>query len=65
MLKSRAVTRHPLKNWGLWPKDRFERRKEFLDEASKGKPKTGDTALKKSPTEGAKLSIKQPTGTPE
>ena len=32
------------KNWGGWPKDRFERRKEFLDNAAKSKVNTNGKA---------------------
>ena len=45
------------KNWGTWPKDRFERRKEFLDNSVKLRKKVNGKA--------PKLSVPKPTGTPE
>jgi hypothetical protein len=44
-------------NWGAWPKDRFERRKEFLDNSAKRRAK-----LK---TMSPKVSVPKSTGTPE
>lgn len=49
--------------WGSWPSNRFARRKEFLDDASKQKRKT-DITTSKSASEGAKHSQPKLTGTP-
>ncbi len=45
------------KNWGGWPKDRFERRKEFMDNAAKRRAK--------SKTKAPNVAIPKATGTPE
>ncbi len=51
-------------SWGSWPADRFSRRKEFLDAASKEKRKK-DPKITKAAGEGAKVSQPKVTGTPE
>lgn len=50
--------------WGGWPPNRFARRKEFLDYASKQKRKF-DITISKSALEGAKHSQPKMTGTPQ
>lgn len=44
-------------NWSTWPKDRFERRKEFLDNSANRRAKLKSKA--------AKVSVPKLTGTPE
>ena len=45
------------KNWGGWPKDRYERRKEFVDNSAKRRAK--------AKTKAPKVSVPKATGTPE
>lgn len=52
------------KNWELWPTNRFDLRKEYLDQVSKEKRKKGKAVIQ-SGNDGAKISHNQPTGTPE
>ena len=51
------------KNWAGWPKDRYERRKEFLEKAAKAKKQAASES--KGTSESSTTKVVQPTGTPE